>query len=125
MRGDEVILYHWLGWISLAICLLLLAKYIGRVSKYQSFNRFLRKAHKPLGIAVTIIGIIHGFISFMKHSQDVTANVSGLFTLVVICLLAATFCVRTKLKSRWFVLHWLLSIVLIVLLTIHTAIAVF
>lgn len=112
-------LYHWLGWISLALCVLLLAKYIGRVSKHKNTNNLLRKLHKPLGIAVIAIGTIHGLISFIKNPQEMVANFSGIILWVLIALLAVTFYARKKLKSKWFVLHRILAMLLVVVLVMH------
>lgn len=112
-------LYHWLGWASLASCVVLLAKYIGRVSKHKNTNNVLRKLHKPLGFSVIVIGAIHGIISFIKHPQEMVANFSGIILWVLIALLAVTFYARRKLKSKWFVLHRILAILLVVVLVMH------
>lgn len=84
-------LYHWLGWITFATCILLLAKYIGRISNNKSVNMFLRKIHRPLGIFVIGIGAIHGLISFVKHPQEVAEIFSGVLLWVLIVLLARTY----------------------------------
>lgn len=117
-------LYHWLGWISLAMCVLLLIKYIGRVSKNKTINNALRKIHKPLGIAVIAIGAIHGVISIIKTPQEIVANILGLLVWLLIAFLALTFYARKKLKSKWFKLHRIAAVLLVVGLVAHIAIAV-
>ena len=112
-------LYHWLGWISLVMCILLLAKYMGRVSKCKRINSSLRKLHKPFGTAVIVMGTVHGIVSFIKHPQEMTANFSGMILWVLIALLAVTYYARKKLKSKWFVLHRLFSVLLAVMLVMH------
>ena len=115
-------LYHWLGWISFAMCVLLLAKYIGRISKCKNINNSLRRLHKPFGIAVIVIGVVHGLLSFIKCSQEVVANLSGIFLWALIALLAVTFYSRKKLKSKWFALHRFLAVLLVASLVIHVAV---
>lgn len=117
-------LYHWLGWISFAMCILLLAKYIGRIVNNKSVNMFLRKIHKPLGIAVTGIGAIHGLISFMKHPQEIAENISGVVLWGLIVLLARTYYARTKLKAKWYHMHRHFAIFLMVMIVIHIAAAI-
>ena len=94
--------YHWLGWISFAMCFLLLAKYLGRILNNKSVNMLLRKIHKPLGIAVIGIGAIHGLISFIKHPQEFSEIFSGVLLWVLIAFLARTYkdC-RNLLKGDW------------------------
>ena len=121
---NKVMLYHWLGWISLAMCILLLIKYIGRVSRNKTINYALRKIHKPLGIAVIAVGAIHGVISIIKSPQEIAANISGLLVWLLIAFLAATFYARKSLKSKWFKLHRMAAVLLIVGLVAHIAIAV-
>ena len=116
--------YHWLGWISFAMCIILLAKYIGRILNNKSINMLLRKIHKPLGIAVVGIGAIHGLISFIKHPQEITEIISGVLLWVLIAFLARTYFARTKLKSKWFNMHRHLAIFLMVILVIHIAVAI-
>ncbi len=108
-----------LGWLSFALCIVLLAKFIGRVSKFKNFNLILRKTHKPMGFAVIITGLMHGIFLIIKHPQAIIGNVTGGILLAVIILLAITYFLRKKLKSKWFLSHRILSILLIALLIVH------
>lgn len=112
-------LHHWLGWISLAICVLLSAKYIGRISGNQSINRLLRNLHKPLGIAVIGIAAMHGAISFIKNPQAVIQNVTGLVLLILILILARSFYARARLNAKWLQIHRYLAAILGGITAIH------
>lgn len=110
---------HWLGWISFACCIFLSLKIIGRLSKINKFNLFLRKFHQPLGIAVMFFGTIHGILCFIKNQKAIISIVSGLILLFVIIALARTYFSRKKLKAKWFKMHRHLTFFLILLLIIH------
>lgn len=116
--------YHWLGWISFAMCMLLLAKYIGRKLSSKRIHTLFRKIHKPFGIAVIGIGAIHGVISMIKQPQEIAEIFSGVFLWALIVLLARTYYARAKLKTKWFKMHRHFAIILMVILVIHIAIAI-
>ena len=117
-------IYHWLGWISLAMCVLLLTKYIGRISKNKKINQLLRKIHNPLGITVIGIAGLHGIICFIKTPQAIAQNITGLILWILILGLAATFYFKAKMKVRWFQMHRYLSIILCVIMMIHIVLSV-
>lgn len=116
--------YHWLGWISFASCVLLLAKYAGRTLNSKSVNMLLRKIHKPLGNAVIGTGAMHGVLSLIKHPQEIAENLSGVLLWALIVLLARTCYAKTKLKSKWFRMHRHLAIALTVILAVHVVISI-
>lgn len=117
-------IHHWFGWISLAMCILLLAKYIGRISKNKKINQSLRKIHKPLGIAVIGIAVLHGIICFIKTPQAIIQNISGLILWLLIIGLVGTLCARARLKAKWFQMHRYLSIILCVIMIIHIVLSI-
>ena len=117
-------IHHWLGWISLVICVFLLAKYVGRISKNQNLNRLLRKIHKPLGIIIIAAAGIHGLLCFIKSPQAVVQNITGLILFIFIAALAATFYAREKFKGKWFFIHKLLSLIFCVGMIGHILISV-
>ena len=117
-------LYHWLGWISLAACILLLAKYIALISKNKRANALLRKIHKPLGLAVIGTGAVHALISILKRPTELAAILSGAALLALIVLLARTYFARTKLKAKWFRMHRHLALLLIALLIVHVLLSI-
>lgn len=115
---------HWIGWISFASCILLLAKVVGRISKNKELNQFLRKFHKPLGIAVIALGAIHGILCFAENSQAVISIITGVILLLCIIAMARTYFVRTKFKAKWFQMHRHLSIILIVIMVLHIIVSI-
>ena len=115
---------HWLGWVSFAICILLLSKVIGRMSKNQKLNLVLRKIHKPFGIAVIIIGTIHGILCFTDIFELNVEVVTGIVLMLCVIALARTFYARKKLKAKWFQMHRYLSIALLITMIIHIVLAV-
>lgn len=112
-------LYHWLGWISFGFCIILLMKFIARISKIKAVNKAFRKIHKPLGIAVIVTGTIHGIISIIKHPQDIIGLITGVFLWTLIVFFAITYLAKSKLKSKWFLLHRIASIMLIIISIVH------
>ena len=116
-------LHHWLGWISLAICVLLVVKYIGRISKNKNINQLLRKIHKPLGIAVIGIAAIHGVISFIKNPQAILQNMTGSMLFLLILLLAGVFYAKARLKAEWFQIHRCLALALCAIIVIHIVVS--
>lgn len=122
--GGTEMIHHWFGWISFAMCILLLAKYIGRISKNKKINQSLRKIHKILGIAVIGIAFLHGIICFIKTPQAIIQNITGLILWILIISLAATFYARARLKAKWFQMHRYLSIILCVIMVIHIVLSI-
>lgn len=118
-------LYHWLGWISLAICVVLLMKYIGRISKVKTVNQLLRKIHKPFGLAIIVVAALHGILSLIKSSHAVMENATGIILFLIIILLARTFYVKEKLRAKWFQMHRHLATVMLIMMITHIIVAVF
>lgn len=117
-------IHHWLGWISLAFCVLLLAKYLGRISKNTRFNLALRRLHKPLGLAVIAVSALHGIICFFKKPQFSLPAITGLALFALILALARTFYARKKLKAKWFPMHRHLSALLCAVTALHILISI-
>ncbi|MEY8390337.1 hypothetical protein D3Z36_08110 [Lachnospiraceae bacterium] len=117
-------IHHWLGWISFALCILLLSKYMGRTSKNKNINTLLRKIHKPIGFAVIGIGTIHGVICLFKNQRAIIQNISGLILFALVIALAGTFYARTKLKAKWIQLHRNLAIFFCIVIVIHIVLSV-
>lgn len=115
---------HWFGWISFAICILLLSKVIGRISNNKKLNQILRNVHKPLGITIIIIGLIHGLLCITDNFELNIQIITGTILWIFIIALARTFYARVKLKTKWFQMHRHLSIVLVILMIIHIIVSV-
>ena len=114
---------HWLGWISLVIGLLLLAKFFGRLSKSKIINQYLRKIHKPLGNALIAIAVIHGVLSFAGNTQALLQGLTGLLALLSAFFLARTFYAKKKLKNKWLQIHKHLTLLFLVLIVIHISLS--
>lgn len=117
-------LYRWLGWITFGLCLILLAKFIVRILKMKTINKVLRKTHKPLGIVAFIIGMVHGLHYLIKKPQKIVENITGVVSLVLIALLIINFISRKKLKSKWFFLHRLMSVIFTIILIVHLIVSI-
>lgn len=112
-------IFRWLGWVTFGVCIILLAKFIGRVSKSKNFNLLLRKTHIPFGIAAIVLGAVHGLFFLIEHPQKIAGNSTGIVLWALTCFLALTYVLRKKLKAKWFFLHRLLSVLFILLLIVH------
>ena len=116
-------LRYWLGcvlgWLSFALCVVLLAKFIGRVSKVKAINNVLHVLHKPFGIAVILTGLIHGLYLIIKHPHALAGNITGAFLMAAIIILMITYLLRKKMKAKWFLAHRILSVLLVALLIVH------
>lgn len=114
---------HWLGWISLVIGLLLLAKFFGRLSKNKTTNQYLRKIHKPLGNVLIAIAVVHGALSFAGNTQALLQGFTGLLALLSAFFLARTFYAKKKLKNKWLQMHKHLALLFFVLIVIHISLS--
>ena len=66
-------MYKWLGYMSIALIVLLTAPYWLRTlngwtiktkdKRFFNLLKFLRKLHKPLGIALALIAFCHGYLA--------------------------------------------------------------
>lgn len=117
-------IHHWLGWISLVICLLSAAKYIGRISRSKKLNTALRQLHKPLGTAAILTAALHGVICLVKSPQATLPLFSGLMLSALLLALAISFYTRGKTGARWFKLHRILAAILCAVIIIHILSAV-
>ena len=114
----------WLGWIGFALCILLLSKFVGRISKSKKFNALLRQVHKPFGIAVLIVGLAHGICAIFGRFHFSFAVVSGLILLALMFAIGMTYLFRKSLKSKWFLFHRILSILTAIMIVVHITITI-
>ncbi len=116
--------------ISVAIVGLLVIIYFLRVVNKTYFNnenillktgnRFLRKYHKLLGIALIITGVIHGVFS----SQPVLSPNIGTAAWVLSIILGLNFMFRKSFKKKgWIYYHRVITVLFIAVLIIHIATA--
>lgn len=110
---------HFFGWVSLVLCIVLLAKYLGRISNKKTLNQLLRKLHKPLGLAVLAIAALHGILCFVREPHEIVSHITGIIPWILMLCLALTFYARKNLKSKWLSTHRFLSIVLCITTVFH------
>lgn len=78
-----------------------------------SINRILRKVHIPLGIALAIVSLIHGFLS--HHSA-----LWGWVCCVVIILLGLSYYLRKLFPTiSWIKVHRVLTVIMIATFAMH------
>lgn len=110
---------HWLGWLSLGFCVVLMLKYIARKSKISSLNLFFRKLHIPIGVVLLIIGTLHGVIAFVKVSDRSIPIITGITTGLLIFFIAATYMFRKNLKKKWMHFHRIGTVLLLPSILLH------
>lgn len=77
------------------------------------WNRRLRKAHKPMGIMLAIVSLIHGLASQ-------TPALWGIVCCITIFLLGLNFMLRKKItKPNWMKVHRVLTVVMLITLVLH------
>lgn len=115
-------MFDLLGWITIGLCIVLLVKFIGRISKIKSVNKLLRVTHIPLGIAALVTGAVHTVYYIITEPNDLAENISGVFLWAIMAFLAITYIAKSRLKSTWFFLHRLFSVILIIVAVVHLAV---
>lgn len=90
-----------------------LGKGRGKEHPLNVWNRRLRKAHKPMGIALAIVGLIHGLASQ-------TPVLWGIVCCITIFLLGINYMLRRKIsKPNWMKVHRALTVIMLVTLALH------
>lgn len=112
------------GWLATIIFVVLMAKFVGRVSKKKYANRALRKIHIPLGIAIIVIGMVHGLIYLIGYPQAILGNFTGIVLMMNTLLLAATYFAKKVMRVSWLTAHRQFSISLIALTVVHIGVAI-
>lgn len=80
-------------------------------------NRLLRKLHKPLGVLLVIIGLMHGFLS----SESVFSLSPGTLSWIVSVLLGVNWMIRKRLAKYkgWMYYHRILTLLFVLTLAYH------
>lgn len=112
-------IFHWLGWFSLAFCIALMLKFVARKSRNKKVNKIFRVIHIPVGVMLLFTGTVHGLLSIIKVANRLLPIGSGIALLIVIAFLAATYMHRKALKKNWFKLHRMATLALIPVLVLH------
>ena len=120
-----MILIRFIGWLNIGllgvmILPFLLRQFNMRVHKikgkwYPKLNKFLRTIHKPLGIAIVLLSMVHGYLvfgGFRLHTGTLE-----LFAIVIMAALGATF-YFTK-KKPFLVWHRWALVLLVLMVLLH------
>ena len=117
--------YALVGWLNVIVFLIILSPYVLNLlnrkvlkTKNKSFFKvvkFLRKLHKPFGIALIVLGIVHGYMAL----RGFRLHTGSLFYIAILAtgVLGGSF-YRLK-KKELFVWHKRLAAVAVVLFLIH------
>lgn len=116
------------AWISVALLIFTALNYTTKRIGKPSINYFFRKYHIMTGLLMIITSFLHGIFA----GNEITTTFKDMqiapnfFTLnlgttcfIVLLLLWTTYLLRRKLKKRWIILHRGLTVLLILLTTLH------
>lgn len=103
--------------LTFALVIIYVLRKIGKGKDKNHFinvwNRRLRKAHKPMGIALAIVSLIHGIASQ-------TPVLWGIVCCITIFLLGLNYMLRKKItKPNWMKVHRILTVVMLITLVLH------
>lgn len=116
---------RFIGWLNIGLLVVmilpfLLRQFSTRVKKvkgkwYPKLNKFLRTIHKPLGIAIVLLSMVHGYLvfgGFRLHTGTLE-----LFAIVIMAALGAVF-YFTK-KKPFLVWHRWALVLLVLMVLLH------
>ena len=118
-------MYVFLGWLNIGLIAVMtspfwlrfLSKRIPRLRSeaYRGAIKFLRAIHKPLGAAILVIALIHGYLAWGTLRLH-TGTILWLSVLIT-ALLGASFYLFKK--KQLFVWHKRMALLVVLLLTVH------
>ncbi len=118
--------YSNLGWLNLILIGVLITPYVlkflnRKVFKtkndlYKKTIAFFRKIHKPLGIAILIIPLIHGYMALGTLFRLHTGTLLYLSILITASLGGSFFKLK---KKKLFVWHKRMAFITVILFLIH------
>ena len=114
------------AWLSALLGGILALKYVARQclikSKenkefFKQLNKYMRKTHIYMGIALIITGVIHGYFS----SDDVLSLNLGTLCWIMSILLGISYAIRKSLSkpAKWMKYHRVLTILFLLTLGLH------
>ncbi len=118
-------MYSFLGWLNVIVFGVLVAPYVLKFlnknyiksgnSKIKNIIKFLRKLHKPLGISLAIIALVHGYLalgSLRLHTGSILY-----VSIIITSVLGGSF---YKLKKKTlFTWHKRFALISLIILMIH------
>lgn len=118
-------MYSFLGWLNVVLLGIIISPYVlvfinkkfvkSKSSSFRAFLKFLRKLHKPLGLTLLVIGLIHGYLALGRISLH-TGSILFLGIFITASLGGSFY----KLKKRpLFTWHKRLAFIVVILLFLH------
>lgn len=118
-------LYQVLGLVNVALLVGLLAPYCLRKLNawffhfkglgYRKTMKALRIAHKPMGIALAVVALLHGFLA-LGGLRPHTGSITWVFVLATACLGGAFYKLR---KAGLLKTHRVLALLVVLLAAVH------
>ena len=109
-----------LGIICVILCIILLIKVVSRKMGWSVLDKVLHMIHKPLGVIILVMAIIHAIITFkVWDTRSVLVYGSGIAATVMIFLMAVSFFLKQKNKKIWFKTHRVGAAVILALILFH------
>jgi len=117
-------MYAILGWILVAAVIIMAAPYWLRIparifgikgAGYKRLIKILRAVHKPLGAALVVIVVVHGFLA-LGVCRLHTGVIAGAFLIITAAFGGAFFIFK---KKRLFMLHRLSALLLSIFVLVH------
>ena len=118
-------MYAILGWINVGIVAVMLLPFAlrvlsgkGKKSKaYIKTVRFLRTLHKPLGVALLLSAVVHGYLALGVLRLH-TGTIAGALLILAVALGAVFFLSRNKDVFAW---HKAVVMAFVIMLIVHLA----
>lgn len=117
-----------LAWVAVLLAAGTAFRYLARISKSPRWDRIFHKIHIPAGVALVLVGLLHGLLAGnpagTKWSEVQLGGVLfslswGTACFAVSVLLGFSYLLRKILKKNWMVLHRILTIGMLALLVLH------
>ena len=105
--------------LAVIFCFLVLNIVVKRL-KNESAKKYLRMAHKWLGVLFLIVAVIHMTATWgLLKQRPILMYVLGFVMIAAALLALLSFVFRKQLKAKWFVLHRISTAVILVCLLLH------
>lgn len=105
--------------LAVIFCFLVLNIVVKRL-KNESAKKYLRMAHKWLGVLFLIVAVIHMTATWgLLKQRPILMYVLGFIMIAAALLSLLSFVFRKQLKAKWFVLHRISTAVILVCLLLH------
>lgn len=111
------------GIILAVLSIVLLSKFFTKRAKGNRLDKLMIRIHKPLGVLLIVVGIIHLILTWsLLKQRPISMFIFGFIMIGCAFLLFISYLFRKKLKEKWIIIHRVLSLVLFICLIAHTII---